>query len=198
MSLLEERLMVTPAFTGRPMTIDDLATLPDDGNRYEIVGGELFVSPSPSTIHQYLSLQLSRLFADFVMESGIGVVLTAPFDVRFDLYNLVQPDIVVVLREHSDRLTASGMRGAPDLVVEILSPSTRAIDEVKKVALYATHGVQEYWIVDPEYKSVTAHHLREERYEVIRPGQTPVRSELLDGFSIDSKEFFQFPSWMTA
>lgn len=154
------------------------------------------MSPAPSMKHQYVSLQLSWALADYVLGRDAGIVFTAPFDVRFDLYNQVQPDIVVVMKEHRERLDAAGLRGVPDLVVEILSPATRGVDLVKNAALYATHAVQEYWIVDPEDESVVAHTLRDECYEVIQPRGGAVVSELLSGFTVEPEALFRLPDWV--
>lgn len=139
----------------RPLTYDDLRQLPDDRNRYELLGGELIVSPSPHRAHQRVSYRLTQLIGDHVDAQQLGEVYAAPVDVRLSPHSVVQPDLLFIRR---DRLAIYGptgpVEGAPDLVVEIVSPASRVMDRVRKAALYADSGVPEYWIVDPEPRTV--------------------------------------------
>lgn len=142
-------------------TREDLDRMPDDGNRYELLEGEIVMTPSPSFDHQRAA---GELF--FVLRSACPaglVVLPAPFDVELEVASVVEPDLLVVER---DRPEQRGLTGAPLLVVEILSPSTRGRDQVRKKALYERSGVPSFWVVDPEVPSLTAWELREGRYEV--------------------------------
>jgi Uma2 family endonuclease len=197
MSLLEERLMVTPAFTGRPMTIDDLATLPDDGNRYEVIGGELFVSPAPSLRHQYLVGELFKQLSGHVNDQRLGVVFAAPVEVQLSPHDVVQPDVVVVLRHRLDRLQELRIVGAPDLVIEVISPGSRGTDLVRKAALYASHEVQEYWVVDPEAESILVQAHQEGRFVPVAGHGGRLRSRTLPGFEVNEADFFAPPSWLT-
>src|SRR5688572_627283 len=101
----------------RPYTADDLAEMPDDGRRYEVLGGELIVSPSPSERHQSVLTELLASLRAFIREHRLGKVYPAPFDVSFDEYNILQPDLIVVLKQHRDRILSNGIAGPPDLVV---------------------------------------------------------------------------------
>jgi Uma2 family endonuclease len=148
----------------RPLTADDLATFPDDGNRYEVIGGMLFVSPAPTTRHQDVSIQLATWLNLSILQSGSGKVFAAPIDVHLSVNDVVEPDIIVVLNERLQRIEAKGIVGAPDIVVEILSPSTTRADRVWKAALYARTGVREYWIVDPTENTILVQSLAGDRY----------------------------------
>ncbi len=134
-------------------TYDDLLSLPDDGKRYEIIEGELYEMPPPNAYHAVTLINLLFLLGPAVQASG-GRIFTAPFDVFFPGANPVQPDIVVTLRGVRGRLRRRGYEGAPDLVVEVLSPTNRVHDLLTKRALYARAGVREYWIVDPIERTV--------------------------------------------
>ncbi len=130
-------------------TYEEYATLPDDGKRYEIVSGVLYMSPSPSGPHQDAALEIASYLRAHVKLTGLGLVRMAPFDVILPTGDVVQPDVLVVLNEHLDKVTDKFILGAPDLVVEIASPSTATHDRHNKLDAYARAGVSEYWIVDP-------------------------------------------------
>lgn len=132
------------------LTYEDYLALPDDGKRYQILEGELFVSPAPSTRHQRLLGRLHLEIGTFLLEKPLGEVLLAPCDVLLDEKDIVQPDLIYVARDHAEQVEERYVAGAPDLVVEILSPSTRRLDEVLKRRRYAHFGIGEYWIVDAE------------------------------------------------
>lgn len=137
------------------VTWRDVLTMPEDGNRYEAIGGELYVSPPPKLPHQWVSGRLFLALSDLLVRPGLGWVFYAPTGVEFpDTDEGVQPDLVFVARDHPGRLTEDGIRGAPDLVVEILSPSTARRDRTVKRHLYQRQGIAEYWIVDPEAKQI--------------------------------------------
>ncbi|MGQ9548597.1 MAG: Uma2 family endonuclease [Roseiflexus sp.] len=135
-------------------TYADYAALPDDGNRYEIIAGVLYMTPAPGTGHQMTSNIIATLLTIHVQFAGHGKVLTAPVDVELAPDTVVQPDIVVVLSANLSRITPSRIIGAPDLVVEILSPGTAGYDRREKQDAYARAGVGEYWIVDPAAQTV--------------------------------------------
>jgi Uma2 family endonuclease len=135
-------------------TYADYAALPDDGNRYEIIAGVLYMTPAPSTGHQITSNIIATLLTIHVQFAGHGKVLTALVDVELAPDTVVQPDIVVILSANLDRITPSRIIGAPDLVVEILSPGTAGYDRREKQDAYARAGVGEYWIVDPGAQTV--------------------------------------------
>jgi Uma2 family endonuclease len=135
-------------------TYADYAALPDDGNRYEIIAGVLYMTPAPGTGHQSISARVVTFLVTHVEFAGLGRVFAAPVDVELAPDTVVQPDIVVVLSANLHRITPSRIIGAPDLVVEILSPGTAGYDRREKQDAYARSGVGEYWIVDPGAQTV--------------------------------------------
>lgn len=153
----------------RPIfTVADLAQVPDDGKRYEILEGDLAVSPSPSRKHQNVIRTLSAFFIR-AESQGYGRWYPAPFDVVFDDHNVTEPDLLFVRTDHLHIIQEANIQGAPDLVVEVLSPSTRARDLGVKAHLYARFGVPEYWVVDPEVETLAVYHLTPDGYEVTGP-----------------------------
>lgn len=134
-------------------TYEDLLSLPDDGKRYEIIEGVLYEMPSPSWNHQLIITNLLLLLAPLVRALG-GEIVPAPLDVFFPGADPVEPDIVVILPGSQAVGGGRGVEGAPDLLIEVLSPSNRPYDLLAKRALYGRAGVREYWIVDPENRRV--------------------------------------------
>ena len=134
-------------------TYADYCQLPDD-RRYELIDGELYLIPSPGSQHQRVSFRLARLMADFVESLLLGVVYVAPFDVILSDHDTLQPDILFVAAGRESIITQRACEGAPDLVVEVLSPSTSRRDLVLKRERYARFGVREYWLVDPAARSL--------------------------------------------
>jgi len=173
-------------------TYDDYLTLPNDGKRYEIIEGELYMTASPFYAHQRASHELDYLLTDFVKEHNLGEVLTAPFDVVLSMTDITEPDILFISKERLHIITKKNIIAAPDLVVEIISESTEKVDKVQKKALYEKYGVKEYWIVDPEQKSIERFNLKEGRFTqgtFVRSGET-FESQLLKGFSFPVKKIF--------
>lgn len=180
----------TSTDTARAMTYSDLEQLPEDiSQRHEIILGELFVSPSPDLYHQRVSGRLQAWLFNHVMEHGLGEVFTAPVDVKLSEYNVVVPDLLFVARDRLDIVGTKAISGAPDLVVEILSPSTARQDRVRKLALHATHGVREYWLLDPDAKTLQALTLVDGLYQPI-PGDGFPRSRVLPDLTIDLDALF--------
>lgn len=130
------------------------AALPDDGKRYEIVSGVLFLSPSPSIPHQRVVGRFFRYLSHYVEDAGLGIVLEAPTDVELSPKNVFQPDVFVILNAGLKKVKESHVVGAPDLVVEVASPSTAIDDRNRKYHIYAQAGIPEYWIADPATKTV--------------------------------------------
>jgi Uma2 family endonuclease len=129
--------------------------MPEDGNRYEAIGGALHVSPPPKMPHQWVSAKLFAALSDLLVQPGYGVLFYAPLGVEFpETEEGVQPDIVFVTRERLHILREDGIQGPPDLVIEILSPSTARRDRTVKRQLYERHGVAQYWIVDIDAKQI--------------------------------------------
>jgi Uma2 family endonuclease len=141
----------------RAWTYGNLAALPDDQLRHELIDGEHVVTPSPNTLHQTISLNLVRVLLPYLDRHRLGEVRYAPFDVKLSLFTVLVPDLVYFTAERFARVVnEKHATAAPDLVVEILSPGTRRRDKGRKRAIYDREGVREYWIVDPESRSITA------------------------------------------
>ena len=131
------------------LTYADYVALPDDGLRHEIIDGEHYVTPSPVTRHQRISRNLLHLIQSYLDTHPIGEIFGAPFDALLSEFDIVVPDLLYISRERARFLTKKNLQGPPDLVIEILSPSTRSRDERLKRDLYERVGVDEYWLVDP-------------------------------------------------
>lgn len=134
-------------------TYEDYLNTPDD-KRYELIDGKLVMTPSPISYHQWISKNIAFEIEKFARETGAGMLFLAPCDVFLDNENVLQPDILFISKERAGVIGRKNIQGAPDLVVEILSESTAYND------LYAKFGVREYWIVDPDGKTVEIHSLK--------------------------------------
>jgi len=152
---------------GSKLTYEDYVSLPNDGRRYEILDGELAVSPSPRTAHQRTAGRLFVLLDAWVTAHDLGEVFIAPYDVILADTTIVVPDLVFVSRSRAALVSERGFEGAPNLAIEILSASTERIDRGAKMQLYARYGVDRYWIVDPGARSIEDYALRADRYELV-------------------------------
>lgn len=179
------------ATTTQLLTYEDLLRTPNDGQRYEIIGGKLIVSSSPARIHQLLSMRLTDPLYD-LQKAGLGEVYAAPTDVKLSEHDWVVPDLIFIRRERVNALWADHrfVDGPPDLVIEILSPSTRAGDLGDKETLYAAAGVQEYWWVDGNRETVTALALVDGRYVPIPVENGQIRSRVVPEFVVDVAALF--------
>ena len=146
----------------RKLDYDDYVRLPDDGKRYEILDGELYVSPAPSPLHQRVSKRLQRKIEDHFEARGLGEVFNAPIDMILGRHDVAQPDLLVVT--NPGQISGRGIEGAPLLVVEVLSPSTRRHDREVKMRRYAALGIPHYWIVDPEGHWIACYRLEAGTY----------------------------------
>lgn len=173
------------------LTHDDYLLLPDDGLRHEILDGRHYVTASPVTRHQRVSMNLALLLAAFCREHELGEVLTAPLDVILSRHDVAQPDLVFVSTARSEILQ-DWVRGAPDLVIEILSPSTRRRDETLKRRIYRERGVLEYWIVDPDAETVKVWNFGGDSPEgpALLTGKAGLTSDLLPGLEIPLGRIF--------
>ncbi len=173
-------------------TIHDYRRMEDDGKRYEVINGELLMSPSPNLFHQRISRNLCRIIYSWLHEHKIGQAFAAPLDVYLDEYNVVQPDIVYVARENIVKLERDGVHGAPDLSVEILSPSTSKRDLRDKRELYARCGVIEFWIISPETRQLQIYDLPREssRPTRILEESDTAETPLLPGLRFPVAEIF--------
>ena len=141
----------------RKLEYSDLQVVPDDGKRYELVQGDLYVTPSPSPVHQRISRRLQRQLEDYFHDRALGEVFDAPIDLILTDRDVFVPDLVVVASPAD--VTHRGIERPPLLVVEILSPSTRNVDQGVKARRYAELGVEHFWIVDPERRHIVCHRL---------------------------------------
>lgn len=178
----------------RKYTWEDYRATPPD-TRYELLDGELLMTPSPKTAHQWTQNLLGRRLSQFVEEQGLGGFFFAPYDVVLSDTDVVQPDLLFVSRDRLPLVVNDdNLRGAPDLVVEILSPGTADRDLGYKRELYARHGVAEYWIVDPAAETIRV--LRRRGGEGFAPPRTfgrgrILRSEILAGFELAVDAIFR-------
>ncbi len=141
----------------RRLEYSDYAAIPPDGKRYEILRGDLSVTPAPSPQHQRISRRLLVRFEEYFHARSVGEVFYAPIDVILSPEDVVQPDMIVVA--DPEQISQRGIEGPPLLVVEILSPSTREYDRSVKARRYAELGVRHYWLVDPEARQIECHRL---------------------------------------
>ena len=172
-------------------TYQDYCATPDD-ERYELLDGNLMMVPAPNRKHQEVLLTLARKLGDFTEEHRLGKVYVAPFDVVLSDTDVVQPDVLFISRAREHTVTDDNVRGAPDLVIEILSPSTADRDLGYKYDLYGRHGVLEYWIVDPMAETIAVHRQRDGRLEAagtLGRGDT-LRTALLKGLELRLDDVF--------
>jgi len=178
--------------TGRTRcTYEDYARLPE-GAPYQLIGGELVMTPSPTPYHQMVSMKLELQMAGYVLEKNLGIVLYAPLDVYLEETETYQPDLIFISNERMHIIEEERIRGAPDLVVEILSPSTGYYDLRSKYRVYEKGGVREYWIVDPRHRSVQIFSLREGKFVLDQEAeeQGTVRSRVIPGFEVRVESIF--------
>ena len=166
-------------------TEEDYFALPDTSRFVELSKGELVMPPHPTHTHQQIVGKLYRAIYDFVAERDLGTVQFGPLPVRLWPGKIREPDILFVAKEHSDRIGEQAY-GPPDLVVEVLSPSTRRTDRLEKTVEYARAGVREYWIVDSHGQTVEVFILREGAYVLLGRWEEgeEARSEVLAGFRV--------------
>lgn len=136
------------------LTVENYKILPETGPRYQLIEGDLYMAPAPNRYHQEISFNLEYILRGYLESHRLGRVYHAPFDVVLDDYNVFQPDIIFVANDHLAILTEAGAEGAPDFVVEILSPKTAKLDRDNKRRVYATSGVRELWIIAPETRQI--------------------------------------------
>ncbi len=196
-TVVETVPMVRPAddVPGPPQgqwTYAEYAALPDDGRRYEIIDGVLYVAPSPRRAHQAANRWFVYYLIEHVQRAGLGEVFGAPFDVELSPNTVVQPDVVVVLREHASIITDTHIVGAPDLVVEVALPGSVGYDRRLKQDAYARAGVREYWYADPAARTIEVLVLEGDRYSSagVFVGRSRLSSQVLPDFPVRVEQFF--------
>jgi Uma2 family endonuclease len=193
----EELSVVTPAdwVSGPPQgswTYEDYAALPNDGRRYEIVNGVLVMTPAPTPEHQDIVGEIYVALRAYVKLTGLGRVFMGPIDVQLSPNNTFQPDLVVVLNTHLERVAEKKIIGAPDLMVEIASPSTAAYDRLTKYEKYAQAGITEYWIVKSTRRTVEVLVLENGEYRSLGVfgEQATLPSRVIPGLPVHVGQFF--------
>lgn len=182
MELTEEKLK----------TYDDYAKLPE-GASYQLIAGEIIMSPAPDLLHQDILGTIFYELRQFILQKKLGKVFVAPTDVYFNEHDTFQPDILFVSTERKHILKDERIEGAPDLVVEILSPSTGYYDLAKKKDVYEQSGVKEYWIVDPKLKSMEVLTNQNGNFVTLAKAKQIgiVASKILSGFQVDLVSVFE-------
>lgn len=172
----------------RTMLFDD-----NDEYYYELINGEMIQKSAPSPKHQEVSRNLLFALETFNRQKKIGSIFYAPLDVYFDEYNKPQPDIVFVSTEKKDIINKDGIKGVPDLIIEIISPSSFFRDRIEKKALYEKMLVHECWLVDPQNETIEIYALKNKQYELISGVTTSegeLKSLVFKGLTINVKDIF--------
>ena len=146
-----------PAHSGVKLTYDDFLLFPDDGKRHELIDGEHYVTPTPVCRHQAIVGNIYYGIRRYLEAHPIGKFFGAPLDVILSQFDVVEPDLIFVSNERAGEILKDWVRGAPDIVIEVASPSTRRRDETIKRRLYEGFGVVEYWIADPDLDAMRIH-----------------------------------------
>ncbi len=174
-------------------TYQDYLELPDDGQKYEVINGELVMTPAPQMIHQIISANIMDELRAFVKKKNLGLVLCAPVDVFFTEINVVQPDILFISTKNSGIMGEKYVSGAPDLLIEIISPASGYYDMVEKKDLYEQFGVKEYWVVDPKKKWVEIYMNEDGKYKLLQrlENKGTLASKVLGEFQIPFATIFR-------
>ena len=173
-------------------TVEDYLAMPDEYPRYELLEGELVEMVSPTSRHQIILMNLLRVLDAHCRAHDLGIILAAPLDVILSRTVVLQPDILFISKARKAKIMGERITGAPDLVVEILSPATSARDLNQKRKLYARHGVQEYWIVDPDDQTLEVQRLQGNVFStmaIYEKGQSLV-SPMFEGLRLDIDQVF--------
>jgi Uma2 family endonuclease len=184
---------MSPMKAVRPrVSYADLERAPEDGRRYELYDGEVFVVPAPLPRHQVVALRIYEMLAVYVRERG-GFTVVSSIDIAFSEYDVLQPDVIYFSADRANLVDLDRViKHAPDLCVEVLSPSTAATDRGKKMQMFARYGVTEYWIVDPAAETIEVYELRSGAYELAltADGDSTVTPASLPGHSFPAGSLF--------
>ena len=177
----------------RLLTRDDYAQTPIGGPLYQLIEGNLHMSPTPSRYHQTISRNLVFILLSYLKSNPIGVLYQAPFDVYLSDINVFQPDILFIASDRKNILTEKGIEGAPDFVIEILSPGTERFDRGPKREVYAHYGVKELWIISADIKQILIYHLQEDSQNPLRiaGAQDNIQSPLFPELTVSTAEVFK-------
>ena len=177
------------------ITVEELFNMElEEGYFYELLNGHIVKKQAPSPQHQEAVENINWSLSYFVREKGLGKIYTSPIDVFFDKYNNTQPDILFIKKERLFIVTKDGIQGQPDLIVEVLSPSSYRYDKVDKMKIYCQFGVSEYWIVDANNKAIEVYSLENNAYILtsLAAETGEVSSKILDGLTIDIEKIFNY------
>jgi Uma2 family endonuclease len=176
------------------VTFEEFRQFPIDGKRYELLRGEVHVTPAPATRHQAIVQNLAMSLGSYVVKHNLGEVYTAPLDVRLAEDTALQPDLIFISNARTEIIQENWIAGAPDLVVEVLSPSTAAHDRATKLPLYAEAGVPEVWLIDSQAKTVEVLKLQGKKYfvDATLAGDQVLTSDLLPGWQLPLRDLFDF------
>lgn len=176
-----------------PLTVEEYKLLPETGRRYQLIEGDLYMAPAPNRYHQRISREVEYLLMRYLEDHPIGELYYAPFDVYLSNVDVFQPDILFVSNQNLLILTEAGAEGAPDLVIEILSPKTRDLDLEQKRRVYAREGVQELWIFDPQSQSATVYRFEENPSSPVltTTAADKLTSPIFPGLEIDLQRVFK-------
>ncbi len=172
-------------------TYDDYAKLPE-GSAYQLINGELIMSPAPNIYHQKIAANLFIFFNNYIEENKKGTILFSPVDVYFDENETYQPDIVFISKERNGIIKEKRIEGAPDIIIEVLSENNAYYDLKHKKNIYEKYGVKEYWIVDPMDKSIEVYNNEDAKFclsdKKERKGE--IKSKILSGLKIEALKVF--------
>ena len=175
-------------------TYSHYMAMPDDGQRYEIIDGVLYMAPSPNEYHQVASNMIATYLTIHVKFAGLGQVLAAPFDVKLSFKTVVQPDVLVFLYKNGQvEELSTVVKRIPDVAVEIVSPGTMKHDRQRKFQAYELAGIREYWIVEPKQRSVEVYALDGGAYckTGVFSGEQTVISQVVADFPVAVQKFFE-------
>jgi len=177
------------------LTYEDYLNLPDDGKRHEIIDGEHYMTPAPQTRHQIVLVNLTRILSDYTVDNDSGYVMVAPTDVLLSETTIVQPDLLFIPKEREDIIKKNFIEGAPDLIVEILSPGREKLDRVTKMKHYAAFGVREYWLIDHEARILEQYVLKGQLFQRAGVFTDDFSSLLFPGLTISLSNIFKGPGF---
>jgi len=172
-------------------TYEDYSRLPE-GSPYQLFGGELIMVPAPTPYHQRISRKIEFLLLQHVEKNELGEVLDSPIDVYFSEEDTFQPDIIFISKEKSNIIGEIKIEGVPDLIIEILSPSTAYYDLGRKYKVYEKAGVREYWLIHPDRKRIEVYINKDERFQLLNAVEETgiIKSELLKDFEVELAKVF--------
>lgn len=184
---------MTVAHPPEKLSWNDYRLFPNDGKRHELIDGDHYMSPSPQAPHQKTVTRLFYLLSNFVYRHKLGELFVAPFDIIFSEFDVLEPDLIFVSSRRLREIVKDWIRGAPDLVIEVISPSTEETDRTLKFKLYERYGVREYWLVSPEDRTIEIFVLGEAGYNLIvqASGNMRVKSKILARLNFAARRAFE-------